>query len=381
MLHITHTTAKNTSEVLEHVCTVVEHYGFVRADDVLKTKQLTPLATAVPAGYTAHDKALTQHTKQFLERRVATEQHPLSVYNMRVQKNTGASVGLHTLGVRTTAAEATLISSIRTMLSALQAPAPQLRVGSIGDRDSSTRFNRELNNFLRTHIEDLPLSAREDVQAGNPIRAMYTVQAKFPDIARLAPSPVDYLNEESRAHLHDVLEYLEVLGIPYELDPHIIGNNQLWSHTLFEIDIRPEDGDRITVARGGRVALGKSVRIDLPQVSAYVDIEAKGKTDIKKRQPAAPRFYFAHLGPLAKRLSFGVTHLLHEARIPVYQSVPTESMLPQMKDAEHKKVPYVIIMGHKEALENTVIVRNTTTRVQQVVLQRELPGYLKRLRV
>lgn len=381
MLHIAHIGSKNTAEVLECMCTVAEHYGFVSADAILKTKSLTPLATATPPAYTAHDKALAQHTKQFLERRVASDASPLSIYNMRIHKNNGASAGLHTLGVRTTAAEATLISTLRTLLATIQAPNPQLRVGSIGDKDSSLRFARELNNFLRSNMQDLPQNVRDDIQNGNPIRAMHTIQSKYPTIAQHAPSPVDYLNEESRAHLHDVLEYLEVLGIPYELDPHIIGNSQFWSHTLFEIDVRPEGEERTTVARGGRVALGKSLRVDIPQASAYLDIETKGRTNIKKQEVASPRFYFAHLGPLAKRLSFGVTHLLHEAHIPIYQSVATDSMNPQMKDAERKQVPYVIIMGHKEALENTVIVRNTTTRVQHVVLQRELPSYLKRLRV
>lgn len=381
MLHIAHIGSKNTAEVLECMCTVAEHYGFVSADTLLKTKSLTPLAATVPTGLTPHEKTLAQHTKQFLERRVANESSPVLMYNMRVQKNTGASAGLHTLGVRTTAAEATLISTLRTLLATLQAPSPQLRVSSIGDKDSSMRFTRELNAFLRAHMHDMSQNIRDDIQNGNLVRALHAAQSKYPGIADQAPSPVDYLNEESRAHLHDALEYLEVLGIPYELDPHLVGNSQFWSHTLFEIDITPEDGNRITVARGGRVALGKSLRVDVPQASAYLDIETKGRTELKKQSAVTPNFYFAHIGPLAKRLSFGVTHLLHEAHIPIYQSVPTESMTPQMKDAEQKKVPYVIIMGHKEALENTVIVRNTSTRIQHVVLQRELPAYLRRLRV
>lgn len=380
MLQLSHTSCKQTPDVVARVISVAEHYGFVYANDALKKKPTAPLGTPTPPPGTLHDKALAQHTRQFLERRIATEQSPLSLYNVHINKQTGTSVGLHTLGIKTTAAEATLVSTLRTLLSTLNAPSPQLRIGSIGDKDSSQRYQRELTSFLRGHAEDMPQQLRDDITEGNVIKALQTLQSKFPLIAQQAPSPVDYLNEESRAHLHDVLEYLEVLGIPYELDPHIVANAQFWSHTLFEIDVRT-DTERITVARGGRVALGKNLRIDMPQVSAYVDIEHKGRALFKKNAPQTPKFYFAHLGPLAKRLSFGVTHSLHEAGIPIYQSVPTESMIPQMKDAEHKKVPYVIIMGHKEALENTIIVRNAQTRVQHVVLQRELPAYLRRLKV
>jgi hypothetical protein len=46
---------------------------------------------------------------------------------------------------------------------------------------------------------------------------------------------MDYLTEEERRRFWDVLEYIEMMEIPYELSGSIIGSRDCWAHTLFEI--------------------------------------------------------------------------------------------------------------------------------------------------
>ena len=44
------------------------------------------------------------------------------------------------------------------------------------------------------------------------------------------------------------------------------------------------------------------------------------------------------------------------------------------------KVPYALIMGQKEALEKSVIVRNMNTRWQDTVKLCDLPAYLVKIK-
>jgi len=43
------------------------------------------------------------------------------------------------------------------------------------------------------------------------------------------------------------------------------------------------------------------------------------------------------------------------------------------------KASHVLIIGQKEALENTVVVRNITNREQETVSLNELCGFLKKI--
>jgi histidyl-tRNA synthetase len=56
-------------------------------------------------------------------------------------------------------------------------------------------------------------------------------------------------------------------------------------------------------------------------------------------------------------------------------------MSDQMAAARDLATPYILIMGHKEAMEGTVIVREIATNSQENVPVPELTGYLKRHRI
>jgi histidyl-tRNA synthetase len=68
---------------------------------------------------------------------------------------------------------------------------------------------------------------------------------------------------------------------------------------------------------------------------------------------------------------------LRKAHIPVYQSLGHAQLSSQLEIANQLAIPYSIIMGHKEALEDVVIVRNMDTRAQDIVRIEDLPEYLK----
>ena len=53
----------------------------------------------------------------------------------------------------------------------------------------------------------------------------------------------------------------------------------------------------------------------------------------------------------------------------------------QMAEARAFSVPYILIMGHKEAMEGTILVREVATNSQNAVELPELTNYLKKHRV
>ena len=72
---------------------------------------------------------------------------------------------------------------------------------------------------------------------------------------------------------------------------------------------------------------------------------------------------------------------LRRAAIPVHQGLWHERIAEQMNTARELSVPYILIMGHKEAMEGTILVREVATNSQDAIPLPELPNYLKRRRI
>jgi len=69
---------------------------------------------------------------------------------------------------------------------------------------------------------------------------------------------------------------------------------------------------------------------------------------------------------------------LRKAKVPIAQSLAKDSLSVQLALAEKAETPFALILGQKEALENTVIVRNMDNRSQDTVKIDKLAEYLKK---
>lgn len=90
--------------------------------------------------------------------------------------------------------------------------------------------------------------------------------------------------------------------------------------------------------------------------------------------------YFIQLGFDAKLKSLNVIEILRKAKIPITQALSKDSLSAQLAIAEKIGVKYALIFGQKEALENSLIVRNMENRSQKTVPLDELLTYLKNLK-
>ena len=142
-----------------------------------------------------------------------------------------------------------------------------------------------------------------------------------------------------------------------------------------------ETGVSISLASGGRYDPLAARFGSSPAVMISINCEIRGSTKIKRDIRQAPALYFAHLGPEARRRTLTVMEMLRHADIPVYQSLLHERIGEQMAEARAFAVPHVLIMGHKEAMEGTVLVREVATNSQTAVQLPELTNYLKRHRL
>ena len=140
------------------------------------------------------------------------------------------------------------------------------------------------------------------------------------------------------------------------------------------------------LAKGGRCdeLVKRMFNVDIPTVSLVFEFEKK---NIKEKELFAlkrtrkPKVYFIQLGPEAKRRSLPIIDILRKSNIHTQHSLDSDKLADQLSFAQYFKVPYAIIMGHREALDGTVIVRDMNTQFQHTVLTDDLPQYLKDMHV
>ena len=71
--------------------------------------------------------------------------------------------------------------------------------------------------------------------------------------------------------------------------------------------------------------------------------------------------------------------MLRKQKIPVYHSITKDKISGQLNGAEYMKASHVLIMGQKEAIENSMVVRNIVNREQETISIENLAEYLKNI--
>jgi histidyl-tRNA synthetase len=112
-----------------------------------------------------------------------------------------------------------------------------------------------------------------------------------------------------------------------------------------------------------------------------ITVEVRGGVRPKKVSRPSPGIFFAHLGIEARRRALSVMESLRRSEISVHQSLTYERLGDQMAAARKLAVPYILIMGHKEAVENAILVREVATNSQEQVPLDDLTNYLRRRRM
>jgi histidyl-tRNA synthetase len=400
MIRLKDTRYPTTAAFLGDAIRIAEYYGFA------PLQQLPRPAAPVGGAKRPHiqlseiesqvlfarrdERALLSAARKCVSRLGA--EHGATVLAWRTTQGTAnvpsLSLELHVVGPSSAMAEALLIVVASAIAEEAGITSRSLSINNIGSIDSSNRYVRDVGLYLRKHIESISPTLRPRA-AVDPLGTLVQLIERGHPAAPRAPQAMEYLTEDERRRFWELLEYIELFGLPYELDPHILGSRDFWSHALFEITtLDPETGAKLPIAFGGRYdpIASRFARTPVPGAMVSITCELHGKVRQKKETPQTgdevqPAIYFAHLGGEARRRILTVLEMLRHAGIPVHHGIWHERIGEQMLAARTLATPYILIMGHKEAMEGTITVREVATNSQDSIPLLDLPAYLKRRRV
>lgn len=383
----------STPDFYKKAMSVARHYGFVSFEEAKSQQHArsTSQQNRAPLPSPAEQKKMdpfggifSSMLSRAIEKNIVPAKEPVLIYDIGSTSSSKARFSLSLIGARGSIAEAIILKAAHAILEDNGIKNVVVHLNSIGDRDSSAKFGREGTGHLKRHLADLPDDVRE-VMKDDTFGALVLLMQTRHQLAFELPRSVEFLTSASRKHLREVIEFLEIASIPYEIDNLVMGHRDYFSQALFEIHDSQNTYNEYAepLARGGRLDefTKRFARTSIPSVSMTLALATSAKTNARPPLPSPmnrkPLLYFIHVGFEAKLRSLRVIEVFRKAHIPFHQSLHQDKLTDQLAHAEHFSAPFIVIMGHKEALEDQVIVRNAATRAQQTVPIDMLPSFFK----
>jgi len=160
------------------------------------------------------------------------------------------------------------------------------------------------------------------------------------------------------------------LNLPYAINHTLVRGLDYYTKTVFEIR---ETTDNLALCGGGRydylteVLGGKHTSA----VGAAAGVERLAEI-LKNRQPRQemgpkPKAFLVLIGDMAKKKGLSILEMFRKANIWVAESFGRDSVKAQLRQADRLGVPFVLILGQKEAMDDTVILRDMKSGVQETI--------------
>jgi histidyl-tRNA synthetase len=246
-----------------------------------------------------------------------------------------------------------------------------LQINSIGDANCRPKYKKVLVEYLEDNAKKLAPLDRERIKT-SPLRLLDSKEPGTQAVLADAPQTLNYLCEACQAHFAGVLEYLDDLGVAYELNPLLVRGLDYYTRTVFEFY-----GER----EGAQAAFGGGGRYDLlmeqlggqptPGVGFALGMERilieLGDAGALPQAQSVKRVYVASLGEPARLAAFRLIEQLLDGGVAAVGAVDRDGIGAQLARADKLGVSNAVIIGQKEVREGTVILRDMTSGAQEIL--------------
>ena len=250
-----------------------------------------------------------------------------------------------------------------------------IQVNSIGHKECRGEYIKKLTAYYRPKRPKLCEDCKKRLKA-NPLRLLDCKEKGCQEFKTEAPQIVDHLCDECRDHFVKVLEYLDEAEVPYQLNPYLVRGFDYYTKTVFEIWSQNEEGEQ-----KGQLALGGGGRYDdlvellgdrpTPAAGFGLGIERilLALRDAGYMPPPVyePQVFVAQLGDQARQEAIKLFNELRQRNYKVAETFSKDGLKGQLEQAARLKVKYTLVIGQKEMLEGTVIIRDMESGIQEII--------------
>jgi histidyl-tRNA synthetase len=384
---------KYLAQECDKVGEIAVQYGFT----VIKPPQITPDDISKAKHFKEFDfwhdaEEKVALTRWYMEENLQAWSQPVMVHfrkpfpGSQFKKKPSEEVyGFEIMGSAKATGEALLLKTALAILGDLGYKNLYIEINSIGDKESVNKFERELGTYFRKHGDTLPAKLRQEFKK-NHYSIILDNSAESEIFRKAMPPTIGSLSDQSRTYFKEVLEFIEAFNVPYKIKPSIISDKLFASNTVFEIREGSEDGEEgLLLARGYRYNyLAKKIggKREIPSVGITLTVKKNPKfcKKVLIKKIKKPSYYLVQLGETAKLKALNIVETLRRNRIPIYHSITKDKITGQLSGAEYMRASHVLIIGQKEAIEDTIVIRDISTRAQDTVPVCQMIEFLRQIK-
>ncbi len=285
--------------------------------------------------------------------------------------------GVESFGSDTSAIDAEVISLAMQLLKNLGLKNLKLYVNSIGCPNCRKTYNEKLKEYFAAYKEELCETCLTRLDK-NPMRIIDCKVPRCGEIGHAAPKILNEQCDECSAHYKLLTQYLDELGIEYEIDDTIVRGLDYYTTTVFEIK-----SDELVICGGGRYnglveELGGK---PTPGVGFGMGMErlilALERNDLFPKPEFDCTLYIANIGEKADFEAQKLVTKLRADGISCEKDLSGRSFKAQMKYADKIGVKYVIVLGDDEIETGKAKLKNMATGEQTDISLEDLTCILK----
>jgi len=252
-------------------------------------------------------------------------------------------------------------------------------INSLGDEESRANYREALKKYFAQYIDSMCPDCKRRYEI-NPLRILDCKVPEDIEIVKGAPKLQDYLSENAKAYLDEVIEICKCYGIEPEIDNNLVRGLDYYTGVVFEYHAIPTEGAQDVGALGGGGHYAHLLKEvggpDYEGVGLSLGLERLYLVSQEQQHKfiscAGLDFYII---PLDEKFIPQCAVLQNELRrvgIITDMSYEPKSLKSQFKTAERKRAKYAIITGEDEWKKNEFTIKNLYNQVQTKVRGEDL---------
>ena len=269
-------------------------------------------------------------------------------------------IGLEMLGFADPRSDVEAIAVAWDLLADVGVQGLALEINSLGSSQDRVRYREQLVAWLSERRDQLDADSQDRLQR-NPLRIL---DSKHPETQRLladAPTLAAALSDDSRERFARVTSGLELLGIPFTVNPRLVRGLDYYSHTAFEIT-STQLGAQATVCGGGRYD-GLVEQLGGPATAAVGWALGMERLVILLEQlhrdaEPVPDLYVVSRGERAEPLALQLARQLRLAGRHVELDLSRSAFGKQFKRADRTGARWALVIGDSEAEAGVAILKD-----------------------
>ncbi len=244
-----------------------------------------------------------------------------------------------------------------------------LEINSVGHKECRDGYVKAIAEYYKPRKNALCENCKRDLQK-NPFKLFTCDQHDCQMLLVDSPQIVDHLCQECNQHFVSVLEYLDSVDVPYFLNPRFLPVTATTTRTAFRIHL--EQDHNVELGSGGRYdQLAEVLGFTAMPVAAFVGsmerfVQQAAGHRLSHARHAAPDVFIAQLGENARKRALKLLDQLRRMHIRAAELLSKDGLVPQMARATKLGAPYTLIIGQKEMMDDTIIIRDMENGIQEI---------------